>query len=183
MEPARKRIKLEEGEPSFSTNQCVVVEAHIKEEQLSDEGDSGSEDTGSEGSDSEEDSEGSEEYQSCESGGEEEIKPEPQAAQAPSHELSSKQANAVSHPYCNECRRSFQSGADIERHNSKWHYNFICHACDEGFASQPELHKVSPFLRTGLVSHPTGLSSIKAAIRKLPLSVSAVRRSFQLTQE
>ncbi|KAF5646593.1 zinc finger and BTB domain protein [Fusarium sp. NRRL 25303] len=111
MEPARKRIKLEEGEPSFSVNQCVVVEAHIKEEQLSDGGDSSSEDTGSEGSDSE----GSEEYQSCESGAEEEIKSEPQAAQSSSHEPSASEANT--------------------------HYKQICFACDEGFPDKQAYQK------------------------------------------
>ncbi|KAG5820148.1 hypothetical protein H9Q74_000702 [Fusarium xylarioides] len=133
MEPARKRIKLE-GEPSFSANQCMVVDTPIKEEQLSDEDDSGSEDSGFEGSGSEEsDSEGSEEYQSCESGGEEEVKSEPQAAQSSSHELSTSEANTVSNSYCSECRKSFQSSAEKERHNSKWHYTQICFACDDGF--------------------------------------------------
>lgn len=35
LEPARKRIKLEEGETSFSADQCIVIDAHIKESQVS----------------------------------------------------------------------------------------------------------------------------------------------------
>ncbi|KAF5662411.1 zinc finger BTB domain-containing protein [Fusarium circinatum] len=121
-----------EGEPSFSAHQCMVVDAHIKEEQISEQDESGSEDSGSEGSCSEgSDSDGSEEYQSCESGGEEEIKPEPQADSI--HEPSASEANTVSDLYCNECRKSFQSSAEKERHNSKWHYTQICLPCDEGF--------------------------------------------------
>ncbi|KAF5628803.1 zinc finger protein [Fusarium sp. NRRL 52700] len=138
MEPARKRIKLEEGEPSFSANPCTVVDAHIKREQISEEEESGSEDSGFEDS-------GSEEYQSCESGGEEEIKPEPQAAQCSSHDLSTSEENTVSDPYCSECRKCFQSSAEKEWHNSKWHYTLICFACDEGFPNKPayQQHKKS----------------------------------------
>ncbi|KAM5526068.1 hypothetical protein FOXYSP1_02112 [Fusarium oxysporum f. sp. phaseoli] len=131
MERARKRIKLEEGEP-FSADQCIVVDTHTKEEQISEEEKSGSEESGSEDS---------EEYQSCESGGEEESNSEPQVAQGSSHDLSTSEAKAASNPHCSECRRSFQSSADIERHTSKWHYNFICYACDEGFSSESQLHR------------------------------------------
>jgi cobalamin biosynthesis protein CobT len=139
MERARKRIKLEEGEP-FSADQCIVVDTHTKEEQISEEEKSGSEESGSEDS---------EEYQSCESGGEEESNSEPQVAQGSSHDLSTSEAKAASNPHCSECRRSFQSSADIERHTSKWHYNFICYACDEGFSSESQLHRVSTFLWIG----------------------------------
>ncbi|EXA48753.1 hypothetical protein FOQG_12621 [Fusarium oxysporum f. sp. raphani 54005] len=34
LESARKRIKLEEGKPSFSADQCIVIDAHIKEERV-----------------------------------------------------------------------------------------------------------------------------------------------------
>ncbi|TVY70469.1 Zinc finger and BTB domain-containing protein 17 [Fusarium oxysporum f. sp. cubense] len=143
MERACKRIKLEEGEP-FSADQCIVVDTHTKEEQISEEEESGSEESGSEDS---------EEYQSCESGGEEESNSEPQVAQGSSHDLSTSEAKAASNPHCSECRRSFQSSADIERHTSKWHYNFICYACDEGFSSESQLHR-KKYKRMGpLIKH------------------------------
>ncbi|EMT61146.1 Zinc finger and BTB domain-containing protein 17 [Fusarium odoratissimum] len=133
MERACKRIKLEEGEP-FSADEFTVVGAHIKEEQISEEEESGSEESGSEDS---------EEYQSCESGGEEESNSEPQVVQGSGHDLSTSEAKAAYNPHCSECRRSFQSSADIERHTSKWHYNFICYACDEGFPSESQLHRTN----------------------------------------
>jgi hypothetical protein len=157
MERARKRIKLEEGKPSFSANECTVIDApyepqhggaYVKEEQISEADESGLEESGSEGT---------EEYQSYESGGEEESDSGSEVAQGSKHNQSTSEANTVSDPYCSECRKSFQSSAEKERHNSKWHYDCICYACDEGFPSQLEFQKVSLLPQTGRIADLTYL--------------------------
>ncbi|KAL9574145.1 hypothetical protein ACKAV7_001660 [Fusarium commune] len=99
MSRARKRIKLEDVELSFSAQECIVVDTHIKEERES----------------------------------------KPKVAQGPGHDLSTPETNTVFYPFCSECRWYFPSNVEKERHNSKWHCNHICYACDEGFPSEPEL--------------------------------------------
>ncbi|KAF5604872.1 NUDIX domain-containing protein [Fusarium pseudocircinatum] len=65
----------------------------------------------------------------------------PKAAQGPSHHLSTSKPNTASYPFCGECCRYFLTDTEKEKHNSKWHYRNLCHACDEGFPTQAELQQ------------------------------------------
>ncbi|KAH7180475.1 hypothetical protein DER46DRAFT_567103 [Fusarium sp. MPI-SDFR-AT-0072] len=136
MSRARKRIKLEDVELSFSAQECIVVDTHIKEERES----------------------------------------KPKVAQGPGHDLSTPETNTVFYPFCSECRWYFPSNVEKERHNSKWHCNHICYACDEGFPSEPELlqhkagHTETPVCCVGCEKRfkthsETGLRDLLAALK------------------
>ncbi|RBR25430.1 uncharacterized protein FIESC28_01867 [Fusarium coffeatum] len=69
------------------------------------------------------------------------LEEEPNPQRLPSPELSFKD-QAATEPHCDGCVRIFRSKAELQRHNSKYHYNeFLCKACDEGFETRNQLNQ------------------------------------------
>ena len=87
------------------------------------------------------------------------LEEEPNPQRLPSPELSFKD-QAATEPHCDSCIRIFRSKAELQRRNSKYHYNtFLCKACDEGFETRNQLNQVSTWILTSPFAHISSRST------------------------